>query len=177
MTSTYCTRVFGHLQRLMERGKVNELVGKHKSDYRTRLLFTWQHLQVMVFYQFCFAKSLRDLVSSYQCSQKLHKLIGLDHLARSTFADANNHREAAVFGDLFMHLYGKLMQAAASRNVKGKFRNVFLVDSTLIKLTLDMIHWASYRKKKAAIKLHFMLKLLGEDPVHGRLPVGVIHHV
>src|SRR5713226_541712 len=177
MASKYCTRVFGQLQGLMDRHQIKAIIKKHKSDYRVRVLFAWQHLQVMILYQFCFAQSLRDMISSYRSSQKLHQLVGLDHLARSTFSDANTHRAAAVFGDIFTYLYGKLINVTTRQNQARKFKDVFLVDSTLIKLTLAMIHWASYRKQTAAIKLHFMLKLLEEVPAQVKLTVGRMHDV
>jgi hypothetical protein len=65
-----------------------------------------------------------------------------------------------------------------SRNDKGRLklkRKIFLLDSTLISLCLDVFDWAKYRARKGAIKLHTVLDYDGCLPVFVEMTDGLKH--
>jgi hypothetical protein len=65
-----------------------------------------------------------------------------------------------------------------SRNDKGRLklkRKIFLLDSTLINLCLEIFDWAKYRARKGAIKLHTVLDYDGCLPVFVEMTDGLKH--
>lgn len=75
---------------------------------------------------------------------------------RSTIAYANEHRDAALFEDLFY----VLLNTVFKKNQKHgfKFKNpLYSIDATTIDLCLNLFPWAHFRKTKAGIKVSIKL--------------------
>src|SRR5690606_2305302 len=56
-------------------------------------------------------------------------------------------------------------------------QSVYALDSTTIDLCLSLFPWASFRKTKAAVKLHTLLDLRGAIPSFIHISDGKLHDV
>jgi len=97
-------------------------------------------------------------------------------VAKSTLADANTSRNAAIFRDAFYALLEKCRELAPKH--RFKFKNpLYIFDSTLISVCLSLFPWATYRKKKGAFKLHTLLDQRGYLPTFIVLTDGKTHDI
>jgi transposase len=132
-----------------------------------KLRFTaWEHLLTMAFAQLTRRESLRDIVGSLRAQPRLAYHLGLRHLpARSTLADANEHRPWALFAELAT----RLMQRARTLyqtepNALELDAPLYAIDSSMIELSLALCPWADWTGRVAALKLHTQLDLRGPLP-------------
>ena len=71
-------------------------------------------------------------------------------ISRSTLADANKNRDWRIYAE---ECFGVELDQTA-----------YVFDSTTIDLCLSLFPWATFRKRKAAIKLHTLMDLRGSIP-------------
>ena len=71
-------------------------------------------------------------------------------ISRSPLADANKNRDWRIYAEEYFGV--ELDQTA------------YVFDSTTIDLCLSLFPWATFRKRKAAIKLHTLMDLRGSIP-------------
>src|SRR5660397_220323 len=96
----------------------------------------------------------------------------------SPLADANETRDFRIYQDL-----GYALIQAARKLYQGEEleielgHSLFALDSTTIDLCLSMFPWATFRKTKAAIKMHTLLDLRGSIPTFISLTTGKVHDV
>jgi hypothetical protein len=79
--------------------------------------------------------------------------------ALSTLANADIHRDASFYQDLFWTLRGKLEGQFGPKRRPARIRNmaVYSLDSTVITLCKAFFAWAKYRSDKAGVKVHVLL--------------------
>jgi len=130
--------------------KFEELVDEHDADARVRKLSTKTQLVALLFAQLAGAVSLREIETAMQShSARLYHL-GAREVSRSTLADANAQRPAAVFQALFAH-----MAALTSRSVRRSTQEaVRLIDSTGVRLAGLATDWARFSKGVCGAKAH-----------------------
>lgn len=132
-----------------------------------KLRFTaWEHLLTMSFAQLTRRESLRDIVGSLRAQPRLAYHLGLRHLpARSTLADANEHRPCALFSELAARLMQRARTLyAAEPNALELDAPLYAIDSSMIELSLALCPWADWTGRVAALKLHTQLDLRGPLP-------------
>ena len=78
---------------------------------------------------------------------------------KSSLSYLNKKRDAAFFEDLYFSLLEKLEPLLPTRRLYApKIKpKVFLMDSSVITLSLSLFDWAKYRTTKRALKLHAVL--------------------
>jgi hypothetical protein len=110
----------------------------------------------MLFCQLGKAHSLREIVGGLaSCEGRLAHL-GITAPCRSTLAYANAHRPWQLYQQVFYQLLARC-QAVAPKN-KFRFKNKLLsLDATIIDLCAELFPWATFRRTKGAVKLHFTL--------------------
>jgi hypothetical protein len=109
----------------------------------------------MLYAQFSGRKSLRDLVFSLnQHVKKLYHL-GQSEVKRSTLAEANEQRPAIIFESLYHKLLHRLYGEMTRKNKRQS--KIKILDSTTIDLCASVFPWASFRARKAGIKLHTVI--------------------
>jgi hypothetical protein len=82
--------------------------------------------------------------------------LGITAPRRSTLAYANAHRPWQLYQQVFYQLLARC-QAVAPKN-KFRFKNKLLsLDATIIDLCAELFPWATFRRTKGAVKLHFTL--------------------
>lgn len=151
----------------LNRDSFNRIVKKYKSDKHSKGINSWTHFVSMLFCQMAKANSLREI------SYGLRSMEGnLNHLGimqkvpcKSSLSYINANRNWEVFRDYYYELYNVFINKSNFRNKKFRIKKkIYLLDSTLISLCMEVYDWAHYRKSKGAIKLHTLLDYDGLLP-------------
>lgn len=151
----YQSTIFGQLLKALPRGRFEQLAKVRKTGRKKRSLSDWSHLVAMVFAQASGSRSLRDLERVVERQSGASKHVSLDGLKRSTLADANATRPAALFEDVAKLLAGQLAGRSKSSEI------VRLIDATQFVASRKMMEWTG----SGGIKLHMMYELGSERPV------------
>jgi len=132
-----------------------------------RGLADYDHFLALCFGQLTYRESLRDIVACLNSKARLLYHMGFrGRVTRTNVAYANKHRDWRLFECLaqtLMRRAAALYQSAAlEEDLPGL---VFALDSSIIKLALNLFPWGYYaRTGQAAVKLHLMLSLRGNLP-------------
>lgn len=168
--------VFGQLMQLISRYGFDRSVERYRGNRYTKSFNCWQQLVVMLYSQSRGLKSLRDITVSLRSQHSKWYHLGLESVARSTLADANSKRSAEIYKDVFYDFLSKCQSLAPGH--RFRFKNpLYTMDSTLVKLCLSVFPWASYRKRKGALKIHTLLDHNGCLPSFLTVTDGRCHDV
>jgi hypothetical protein len=155
--------LFSQTLSFIPRHVFQKLERRHKTGRASRKFGFKEQFTVMAFIQLAARRSMRDGLRCLEAAGRRLCHWGLQNVARSTFADANNSRPVGFFKDLFAEMYG----LCAAKAPKHKFRfksKLFSLDATTIKLCLSLFPWASFRQAKGGIKMHTLLAHDGHIP-------------
>jgi len=153
----YQDTVFGGLMKAFPRWRFDKLVERHGADYRVRRLSSWTQLQAMVFAQLSGSRSLREVVGALERFPSIHAHLGLQPVRRSTLADANRQRPAALFEDVLEALVVQL-GATCGRHGREMLR---LIDATRVMVGKRIESWEA----DGAVKLHVVYDPGADAPV------------
>ena len=151
----YQDTVFGGLMKAFPRWRFEKLVERHQADYRVRRLSSWSQFQAMVFCQLSGSRSLREVVGALERFPKSHAHLGLEPVRRSTLADANRVRPAALFEDVLEALVAQLGASASGREM------LRLIDATRVMVGKRITSWEA----DGAVKLHVVYDPGADAPV------------
>jgi IS4 transposase len=139
----------------------DRLVEAYGADHRVRQLTTKSQFVALLYGQFSGAASLRETVAGLQSHAARLYHLGAQPARRSTLADANAVRPAAVFGALFAHMIGQ-----AERGLRKKVGEaVRLIDSTGLRLS-GLSAWARFSTGVCGAKLHVVYDPDAERPLY-----------
>ena len=117
----------------------------------------------MLFGQLSGQTGLRGIKTALDSIKNMLYHLGVKTIKRSTLFDANNHRPAEIYKNVFDALLSKLLKM--ERSHKHRFRNpLYSIDATTIGLCLSVFPWAEFRKNKGGIKLSVKLDHSGYIP-------------
>ena len=133
----------------------------------------------MAFAQLTYRESLRDIqVCLRSIQQKLYHMGFRGTVARNTLANANKVRDWRIYADFSHVLINHARQLYAHEPFGVELdQAVYALDSTTIDLCLSVFPWATFRKRKGAIKLHTLLDLRGNIPILAIITHGKVHDV
>ena len=120
-----------------------------------------RHLKCLLFAQWEGLSSLREIVTALAAHSRWFYHLNLRAPCRSTLADANTGRPAAVFRDFAL----ALIPMAAGRLRREGEALIRLLDSTPIPLKADGFAWAEANARTRGLKLHLLLDLRQRRPV------------
>jgi len=152
--------IFSQVLREVPRAEFFGMVKKHEAEYGAKGFSCWDQFVGMVFSQLSHADSLREIEHGLAaCEGKLMHVGMRKAPARSTLAYANEHRPAAMYGDLFYTLLDHFSTSGMHlRKKKFRFKNRLLsLDATVISLCLNLFPWARFRRAKGGVKVHVLL--------------------
>jgi hypothetical protein len=110
----------------------------------------------MLFCQLGRAQSLREICDGLaSCEGRLAHL-GISAPKRSTLAYANAHRPWELYQAVFYQLLERCRAVAGPKKFRFKAKLLSL-DTTVIDLCAEVFPWATFRRRKGAVKLHFTL--------------------
>ena len=158
--------VFAQLTDLIHPEQFRRCVRRYAGDYKIKTFSCWNQFLCMAFGQLTFRESLRDVETCLRSrGQQLYHLGLRGEVSRSVLADANRERDWRIYHDLAQLLIRRARLLYAQEPLGAELKEtVYALDSTTIDLCLSLFPWASFRRTKAAIKLHTLLDLRGSIP-------------
>jgi len=155
--------IYNQLLHLIPRHHFESIVKRYDGDYYVKYFTCWQQFMTLLYAQVKGKDSLRDIETSLRAQSSRWYHIGLKDIKRSTLSDANNQRDYMIYEEIFY----ALLQKCKSITPKHKFRfknPLYTLDATVIDLCLSLFPWAKFRKKKGALKLHYLYDHSGSIP-------------
>lgn len=170
--------LFAQIFQKFNKKSFDKLVEKNQSNKHCKGNDAWTHFVTMVFCQFSKSNSLNEVCNGMRSATGDLNHLGLTKaMKKSSLAYNNEHRSWEVFRDMYFELYNQFAPGLKkARNILPK-RKIYLLDSTVIDLCLEVFDWAHFRKKKGAIKLHTVLDFDGCLPVFVDMTQGKVHDV
>jgi hypothetical protein len=157
------TTIFNQILNLIPYGQIQKAIDEFQGDKYTKKFTTYHHFVTLLYAQITEKDSLRDIERPINLNKDKIQYFSLPEIKRSTFAEANNRRDCRIFQKIFYTLLDKTMKLTPKH--KFKFKNpLYSMDSTTIKLCLNIYDWAKFRKRKGAIKLHVKFLHQGNIP-------------
>ncbi len=171
--------VFAQLMQHLPRYEFNQCVLRYRGNYKVRSFSCMDQFLCMAFAQLTYRESLRDIVTCLNSHRpKLYHMGFRGKIAKSTLADANELRDFRIYQD-----FGYVLIDIASKLYRDEDLGldlklaIYALDSTIIDLCLSTFPWATFRKKKAAVKIHTLLNVQGSIPTFIFMTPGSVHDV
>jgi Transposase DDE domain/Domain of unknown function (DUF4372) len=157
--------VFGQLISLIDETIFSNASKCCNSDRYVKKFKTKDHVISMLFCSFAKCTSLREVAGAMLGLSGKTKHFQLDHIPKkSTLADANQRRDADVFGFIYKKLlikYGHFISDSRIKDVIKKQIEIF--DSTTISLYNDVMKCVGRKpkngKRKGGIKVHTVINV------------------
>ncbi len=171
----FCS-IFSQLLQLFPRIEFQQAVSATKAERHARGFTCWGQFVAMLFCQLGRAHSLREICGGLaSCEGKLAHL-GIEAPSRTTLAYANAHRPWPLYELVFYQLLARCREVAGSH--RFRFKNPLVsLDATVIDLCAEMFPWATFRRTKGAVTLHFTLDHDGYLPTALVITEGKRHEV
>ena len=173
----HCSTVLSQIVRIFPRHEFQSLANKHHIGQKFRSFSRWSQFVAMLTAQMTGRSSLRDVVDNLgvQTSKLYH--LGVKAFSRATLARCNEKQPHTLYEELFQRLLARC-QSVAPRNRAFKLDGkIYLLDASLVELTLSLFPWAKYQQKKGAAKLHVGLDADGYLPAFVDLTEGREHEI
>jgi hypothetical protein len=171
--------VFAQLMDWLPKYEFHKCVRRHCGDFHVRALSCYEQFLIMAFAQLTYRESLRDIETCLRAvGPKLYHAGIRARVSRSTLADANEKRPWQIYADFAQVLIAQASGLYADEDFGVELQQAaYALDSTTIDLCLALFPWAKFRRHKAAIKLHTLLRLRGGFPTVVIVTSGKIHDV
>jgi len=171
--------VFAQIIQNVPRYDFNRCVQRYKGNYWVKRFSCWTQFLCMAFAQLTGREGLRDIETGLNAHhEKLYRAGFRGKVARSTLADANEQRDFRIYQDLGLVLIGIAQNLYQDEDMGLELaQSVYALDSTTIDLCLSLFPWATFRKTKAAVKVHTLLDLKGSIPVFLNITTGKVNDV
>ncbi len=139
----------------LPRGAFDRFVREQNADKHSKGFGCWDQLVAMVYGHLSGVDSLRQLETGFNSQSNHHYHLGTGPIRRSTLAEANSRRKAAVFEQA-----ARLLMSQAGRHLRQESRELlYLLDSTSITLKgLGFDAWTqgNSTRNTQGIKLHVL---------------------
>ena len=153
--------------------RFKELVDRHGADARVRRLTSKSQFVALLYGQLAGASSLREIEAALASHAVRLYHIGAKAPKRSTLADANGLRPAALFGDLFATLL-----AQAHRGLRRTLADtVHLIDSTGLRLSGRSADWARFSANVCGAKLHVVYDPDADRPIYAAVTAANVNDI
>jgi hypothetical protein len=171
--------VFAQLMDFFPKYPFSLIVQRWKGDYRVRQFSCMDQFLCLAFAQLTGRESLRDIETCLRAMEgKLYHAGFRSTVARNTLAVANERRPWQIWSDLAMLLIAHARRLYGGEPLALELeQTVYALDSTTIDLCLTLFPWASFRRAKAAVKMHALLDLRGNLPTTILITDGRFHDV
>ena len=155
------------------------IVARCDGDRFVRSLRCTEQYRAMAFAQLTGRESLRDIEACLAARpSKLYHSGFHAPVRRSTLADANERRDWRIYADFSQRLIAQARRLYADEPLASDLdETTYALDSTTIDLCLSLFPWATFRKTKAAVKMHTLLDLRGSIPSFVHISDGKLHDV
>jgi len=171
--------VFSQLMDFLPMYEFRKCVDRYGGNYHTSRFSCMDQYLCMGFAQLTYRESLRDIEACLRSrKEKLYHLGIRGKVSRSTLAEANEKRDWRMYADFCQILISQARSLYADEDFGVELKETaYALDSTTIDLCLSLFPWASFRKHKAAVKMHTLLDLRGNIPSFIEITEGTLHDV
>lgn len=177
----YGTYVFSQIMEFINEYEFKKCIIKYNGEHGVRKLSCRDQFRAMIFGQLSYRDSLRDIVTCLQAhTEKLYHLGIQRPIALNTLAMANKRRDWRIYRDLAMILISKvrlIQDTLKELHNLDLDATVYLIDSTVIDLCLNLFRWAKFDKVHASVKLNMQLDLKGSIPAFFTITEGKVNDV
>lgn len=157
--------VFGQLISLIDSKIISDASKACDADRYVKKFKTKDHLISMVFCALAKCSSLREVSGAMLGLSGKTKHFQLDHIPkRSTLGDANQRRDAEVFGIIYNKLFVKYGHVFSDSRIKDVInKQIEIFDSTTISLFKDILKCVGRKpkdgKRKGGVKVHAVINV------------------
>jgi hypothetical protein len=171
--------IFSQLMDFLPTHEFRSCVERHNGNYKIKSFSCWDQYLCMAFAQLTYRESLRDIQACLRsANQKLYHMGIRGKVSRNTLAHANQVRDWRIYADFAHVLIGRARQLYAGDSFGIELeQSVYALDATTIDLCLSLFPWATFRRRKGAVKLHTLLDLRGNIPTIAVITPGRVHEV
>jgi hypothetical protein len=171
--------IFAQLMDFLPTYEFNQCVKRYHGNYKIKSFSCWDQFLCMAFAQLTYRESLRDIQACLRSAQRKTYHMGIrGKVSRNTLAHANQVRDWRIYADFAHVLISQARRLYANDSFGVELdQAVYALDSTTIDLCLSLFPWATFRKRKGAIKLHTLLDLHGSIPSVIIITHGKVHDV
>jgi hypothetical protein len=171
--------VFSQVMDYLPMHEFRKCVDRYNGNYHTSSFSCLDQYLCMTFAQLTYRESLRDIEACLRSrKEKLYHLGIRGRVSRSTLAEANEKRDWRMYADFCQILISQARSLYADEDFGIELKETaYALDSTTIDLCLSLFPWASFRKHKAAVKMHTVLDLRGNIPSFIEITEGTLHDV
>jgi hypothetical protein len=154
-------------------------IDRYQGNHQIKSFSCLDQYLCMAFAQLTYRESLRDIEACLRSrKEKLYHLGIRGRVSRSTLAEANEKRDWRMYADFCQILISQARSLYADEDFGIELKETaYALDSTTIDLCLSLFPWASFRKHKAAVKMHTLLDLRGNIPSFIEITEGTLHDV
>jgi len=154
-------------------------VERYHGHYKVQRFSCWDQFLCLAFAQLTYRESLRDIQACLRVAQpKLYHMGFRSIVARNTLAHANEVRDWRIAADFAQGLITEARRLYATEPFGVELdQTVYAFDATTIDLCLALFPWATFRKRKGAVKLHTLLDLRGNIPAGCFVTPASVHDV
>lgn len=171
--------IFSQLMDFLPTHEFRSCVERYNGNYKIKSFSCWDQYLCMAFAQLTYRESLRDIQACLRsANQKLYHMGIRGKVSRNTLAHANQVRDWRIYADFAHVLIGRARQLYAGDAFGIELdQSVYALDATTIDLCLSLFPWATFRRRKGAVKLHTLLDLRGNIPTIAVITPGRVHEV
>lgn len=172
--------LFSQVLQLIDRNLFAQIVKKHDTDKHSKGIDSWTHLVSMLFMHLANAASNRDISNGLRSATGNLSHLGVSKApSKSSMSYINAHRSHQLFEDFYYALLDKLEPSLARRRKYAHRlkRKIFIMDASVIPLSLSLFDWAKFRRHKGGIKLHSVLDYDTGLPAYSVITDGKVHDV
>lgn len=172
--------VFSQIITFLPARVFDRCVKAHKGNKWVKHFTCYNQMLCMMFGQLSNRDSLRDLMVCITAHQPKHFHLGFGkNVSRSNLANANEKRDYRIYEQFAYELIAEarkccLTDSDFKLSVQG---NVYAFDASVIDLCLNVFWWATFRKAKAAVKLHTLFDVKTSIPVFIQVTAASVHDV
>lgn len=166
--------ILSQIVSLFPRHEFEQLAKMYHVGQKFRSFNRWSQFLAMTIAQLSSRKSIRDVVSNIAAQRMRIYHLGMRPTKRTTLARVNEQQSYLLYRDMFYRLLNRYRVHSPGHRFKFNGK-VYLLDTTTIDLCLSVFPWATFRKSKGAIKLHFGIDVDGYLPVFMDMTNGKKH--
>lgn len=149
------------------------LVEARGADKGVRKLTTKSQLVALLYAQLSGAASLREVEAGLRSHEVRLYHLGATPARRSTLADANALRPAALFAELF----AMMLQQAHRRVRRALAETTYLIDSTGLRLDSRSADWARFSATVCGAKLHVIYDPDADRPLYAAVTGAKVNDI
>lgn len=171
--------IFSQITSLIPKHELDNCISRYNGNYKVRSLSCKDQFYALLFGQISKLTSLRGISNTLQAHEKkLYHLGFRANICKSTLAKANEVRDWRIYRDLFYYLVRATRELYQTESLPFEFdEHIYVIDSSVIELSLGLYPWAHFEHTKSAVKIHLKLDLRGSIPTTFVVTTGKVHDV